>query len=78
MIASQRHPDFAGVPTAEEVAAANQKPLIRAIERKKTYKPSRDIDGVYTHRILFGASAGMVSPRTSRACPAATRNVLIM
>lgn len=43
----------------EEHYLDNEKPLIRAIERKKTYKPSRDIDGVYTHRILFGASAGM-------------------
>jgi len=36
-----------------------EKPLIRAVGKKMTYTPSRDIGGNYTHRILFGAAAGV-------------------
>lgn len=36
-----------------------QKPLIRAVGRKKTYKPSKDIGGWYYHTIEYGAGAGM-------------------
>lgn len=43
----------------EEKWLDSEKPLLRAIGRKKTYTPSEDIDGVYEHRILFGAAAGM-------------------
>lgn len=35
------------------------KPLIRPVQRKKTYTPTKDIDGWYFHTIEFGASAGL-------------------
>jgi hypothetical protein len=43
----------------EEKWLDHEKPLIRAVGKKKTYTPSSDIDGIYAHRILFGAAAGM-------------------
>jgi hypothetical protein len=42
----------------EEKYLDTEKPLIRAVGDKKTYLPSKDIDGVYAHRLLFGAAAG--------------------
>jgi hypothetical protein len=35
------------------------KPLVHSVGKKKTYMPSRDIDGWYYHTIEFGASAGL-------------------
>ena len=35
------------------------KPLIRAVGKKKTYMPSKDIDGWHYHTIEFGAGAGL-------------------
>jgi hypothetical protein len=43
----------------EEKWLDKNKPLLRAVGKKKTYTPGADIDGVYEHRILFGAAAGM-------------------
>ena len=43
----------------EEKYLDTEKPLIRAVGKKKTYTPSEDIKGVYIHRVLFGASAGL-------------------
>lgn len=35
------------------------KPLIKAVGKKATYKPSTAIDGWYNHKIIFGAAAGL-------------------
>ena len=35
------------------------KPLLRAVGKKAMYTPSKDINGTYFHRILFGAGAGV-------------------
>jgi hypothetical protein len=43
----------------EEKWLPKDKPLLRAVGKKKTYNPETDINGVYEHRILFGAAAGM-------------------
>lgn len=36
-----------------------EKPMLRAVKRKNTYTPSKDIAETYAHRILFGAAAGL-------------------
>lgn len=36
-----------------------EKPLCRAVGRKRTYKPSRDIDGRYELQVNYGAGAGL-------------------
>lgn len=43
----------------EETHLDVEKPLLRSVKKKNTYTPSKDIDGVYAHRILFGAAAGL-------------------
>jgi hypothetical protein len=43
----------------EEKWLDNEKPLLRAVGDKTTYTPSKDIKGVYAHRVLFGAAAGL-------------------
>jgi hypothetical protein len=43
----------------EEKWIDTQKGLIRPVEKKNTYTPSKDIDGVYRHRVLYGAAAGL-------------------
>lgn len=35
------------------------KPLVRSVGKKKTYTPSKDIDGWYYHTVEFGAGAGL-------------------
>jgi hypothetical protein len=36
-----------------------QKPLIHPVGKKKTYTPTKDIDGWYHHEITYGAGAGL-------------------
>jgi hypothetical protein len=36
-----------------------EKPLVRAIGRKKMYLPSKDIDGWYAHKVTYGVAAGL-------------------
>ncbi len=43
----------------EEKWLDDEKPLLRAVGDKTTYTPSKDIKGVYSHRVLFGAAAGL-------------------
>jgi len=43
----------------EEKYLPDEKPLLRAVGDKKTYKPETDIAEKYAHRILFGAAAGL-------------------
>jgi len=36
-----------------------EKPLLRSVQRKKTYKPGRDIGGKYGVKVSYGAGAGL-------------------
>lgn len=36
-----------------------EKPLLRAVGKKKTYNPKKDIKGWYHHTVQFGAAAGL-------------------
>lgn len=36
-----------------------EKPLVRAVGHKKNYKPTRDIDGWYAHKVTYGVAAGL-------------------
>ncbi len=36
-----------------------EKPLVRAVGRKQTYTPRKDIAGVYRNQVLYGAAAGL-------------------
>lgn len=36
-----------------------KKPLVRAVGNKATYKPTSDIKGEYTHRVVYGATSGL-------------------
>jgi len=36
-----------------------EKPLIRAVGTKATYKPTEDIKGWYYHQVMYGAAAGL-------------------
>ena len=58
---------MAGLRVAADYAAMKidekyldfRKSLIRAVGKKTMYRPSTDIGGVYTHRVLYGATAGV-------------------
>lgn len=43
----------------DEVHLDFEKPLCRAVGRKRTYRPSRDIDGRYELAVQYGAGAGL-------------------
>jgi hypothetical protein len=43
----------------EERFLNKEKPLIRAVGERVTYKPKDDIAGWYFHKIMFGAAAGL-------------------
>lgn len=36
-----------------------EKPLVRAVGQKTTYKPKRDVKGWYYHKVMYGAAAGL-------------------
>lgn len=43
----------------EEKFLDNEKPLARAVGRKKMYTPTKDIDGWYAHKVTYGVAAGL-------------------